>query len=100
MRASLHQIAAEAGIDNITVVAKRWDDAKVPPADVVISAHVIYMVEDIQAFVVKLVAHARQQVLKPTFMRPPGARYAPFWRCVHDEDRVELPGAAEFMRVL
>src|SRR5215510_2768495 len=63
MRASLQQIAAEAGIDNITVVAKRWDDAEVPPADVVISAHVIYMVEDIQAFVVKLVAHARKQVL-------------------------------------
>jgi hypothetical protein len=36
----------------------------------------------------------------PTFMRPPMARYAPFWRWVHGEDRVELPGAAEIMRVL
>jgi tRNA/tmRNA/rRNA uracil-C5-methylase (TrmA/RlmC/RlmD family) len=42
MRESLCQIAAKAGIDNITVVAKRWDEAEVPPADVVISAHVIY----------------------------------------------------------
>jgi SAM-dependent methyltransferase len=100
MRASLQQIAAKANIDNITVVAKPWDDAEVPPADVVISAHVIYMVEDIQAFVVKLVEHARKQVLMPTFMRPPGARYAPFWRWVHGEDRVELPGAAEVVQVL
>ena len=100
MRESLRQIAAEAGIDNITMVAKRWEEAEVHPADVVISAHVIYMIEDIQAFVVKLVEHAREQVFMPTFMRPPMARYAPFWRWVHGEDRVELPGAAEFMQVL
>jgi SAM-dependent methyltransferase len=100
MRASLHQIAAEAGIDNVTVVAKRWEEAEVKPADVVISAHVIYMIEDIQAFVVKLVEHAREQVLMPTFMRPPMARYSPLWPWVHGENRVEPPGAAEFMQVL
>ena len=100
MCASLHQIAAEAGIDNITIVGKGWDEAEVNPADVVISAHVIYMIEDIQAFVVKLVEHAREQVLMPTFMRPPRARYAQFWRWVYGEERVELPGAAEFMQVL
>jgi hypothetical protein len=100
MRASLQQITAEAGIDNITIVAKRWDEAESPPADVVISAHVIYMIEDIQAFVIKLVEHARTQVLMPTFMRPPAARYAPFWRRVHGEDRMDLPGAAEFVPVL
>jgi len=100
MRASLHQIAAEAGIDNLTIVAKHWDEAEVSPADVVISAHVVYMIEDIQAFVMKLGDHAREKVLMPTFMRPPMARYAPFWRWVHGEDRVGLPGAAEFMQVL
>ena len=36
----------------------------------------------------------------PTFMRPPRARYAPFWRLVHGEDKQELPGAAELMQVL
>jgi SAM-dependent methyltransferase len=100
MRENLHQIAAEASIENITMVAKRWEEAEVEPADVVISAHVIYMVEDIQAFVVKLVQHAREQVLMPTFMRPPMARYSPFWYWVHGENRVEPPGAAEFMQVL
>jgi cyclopropane fatty-acyl-phospholipid synthase-like methyltransferase len=100
MRENLNRIAAEASIANITVVAKRWEEAEVNPADVVISAHVVYMIEDIQAFVVKLVEHAREQVLMPTFMRSPMARYAPIWRRVHGEDRVELPGAAEFMQVL
>jgi len=100
MRKSCYQIAAEAGIDNITVVGTRWEEADVAPADVVISAHVVYMIEDIRAFVVKLIEHARARVLMPTFIRPPMARYAPFWRPVHGEDRVEPLGAAELMPVL
>lgn len=100
MGESLRQIAAEAGIENVSVVAKRWQEAGVESADVVLSAHVIYTVEDIRAFVAKLAEHARQKVLMPTFMRPPMARYAPFWRWVHGEEREELPGAAEFMQVL
>jgi len=35
--------------------------AEVEPADVVLSAHVIYSLEDIGFFVMKLAAHARQQ---------------------------------------
>jgi SAM-dependent methyltransferase len=100
MGESLRQIAAEARINNVSLMAKRWEEAEVEPADVVLSAHVIYMVEDIRAFVGKVVAHARQKVLMPTFMRPPMARYAPFWRRVHGEDKHELPGAGEFMQVL
>jgi hypothetical protein len=100
MGGSLRQIAAGAGIDNVSLAAKTWQEAEVEPADVVLSAHVIYMIEDIHGFVAKLVDHAREKVLMPTFMRPPMARYAPFWRRVHGEVRVELPGAAEFMQVL
>ena len=80
MGETLRHLAAEAGIENITLVASPWDEAEVEPADVVLSAHVIYSIEDIGAFVMKLAAHARQQVCMPTFMRPPRARYAPFWR--------------------
>jgi hypothetical protein len=100
MGESFRHLAVEAGIENVTVVAKRWEEAEVEPADVVLSAHVIYMIEDIRAFVVKLVEHAREKVLMPTFMRPPMSRYASFWRWVHGEERTELPGAAEFMQVL
>jgi 2-polyprenyl-3-methyl-5-hydroxy-6-metoxy-1,4-benzoquinol methylase len=100
MGENLRYLAAAAGIENVTLVARSWDTAEVEPADVVLSAHVIYSIEDIGAFVTKLAAHARKQVCMPTFMRPPRARYAPFWRRVYGEDRQELPGAAELMQVL
>src|SRR5215471_1716972 len=100
MGETLRHQAAEVGIDNVTLVACPWDEAEVEPADVVLSAHVIYSIEDIGPFVMKLAAHARQQVCMPTFMRPPRARYAPFWPRVHGEDKQELPGAAELMQVL
>jgi 2-polyprenyl-3-methyl-5-hydroxy-6-metoxy-1,4-benzoquinol methylase len=100
MGETLRHLAAEAGIDNVTLVASPWDEAEVEPADVVLSAHVIYSTEDIGPFVMKLAAHARQRVCMPTFMRPPRARYAPFWPWVHGEDKQELPGAAELMQVL
>ena len=100
MGESLRQLAAEAEIDNVSLVAKRWEEAEVEPADVILAAHVIYMIEDICAFVAKMVAHARQKVLLLMFMRPPLARYAPFWRWVHGEDKQELLGAGEFLQVL
>ena len=100
MGESLRQLAAEEQIDNVSLVAKRWEEAEVEPADVILAAHVIYMIEDIRAFIAKMVAHARQKVLMLMFMRPPLARYAPFWRWVHGEDKHELPGAGEFLQVL
>jgi hypothetical protein len=100
MGASLRHLAAEAGIKNVTVVAQRWEEVEVEPAEVVLSAHVIYMIADIRPFVTKLVAHARKKVCMPTFMRPPMSRFAPFWRRVHGEEKQSLPGAAEFMQVL
>jgi SAM-dependent methyltransferase len=100
MGESLRQIAAEARIDNVSLLPKRWEEAEVEPADVILSAHVIYMIEDICAFVAKMVAHARQKAVMLMFMQPPLARYAPFWRRVHGEDKHELPGAGEFMQVL
>ena len=100
MGEGLRQIAAESGICNVSLVAKRWEEAEVEPADLMLSAHVIYMIEDIRAFVEKMVAHARQKVLMLMFMRPPLARYVPFWRRVHGEDKRELAGAGELMQVL
>src|SRR5262245_44582851 len=100
MGETLRRLAAETGIENVTLVARPWDEAEVKPADVVLSAHVIYSIEDIGPFVMKLAAHARQRVCMPTFMRPPRARYASFWPWVHGEAKLELPGAAELMQVL
>ena len=82
------------------MVAKQWEEAEVESADIVLSAHVIYMIADIRSFVIKLVEHARQKVCMPTFIYPPRSRFAPFWRRVHGEEKQALPGAAEFMQVL
>jgi hypothetical protein len=100
MGETLCHLAAEAGIANVTLVTSPWEEAEIAPADMVLSAHVIYSIENIDAFVLKLDAHAGTQVCMPTFMRPPRARYAPFWRWVYGEDKQELPGAAELMQVL
>ena len=100
MGESLRQLAAEADIPNVTVVAKRWEDTQLAPADIVLCAHVIYTIEDIQPFVAKLVQHARTRVLMPTYMRPPMSRFDPFWPWVYGEAKHQPPGAAEFMQAL
>jgi SAM-dependent methyltransferase len=100
MREGLRQLAGEAQIENVSLVAKRWEEAEVQAADVVLSAHVLYLIGDVRAFVAKLVAHARRKILVLLFMRPLSARYAPFWRCVHGEERHQLPGAGELVQVL
>ena len=61
MGETLRHLAAETGIANVTIVASPWEQAEVEPADVVLSAHVIYSIEDIGPFVMKLAAHARTE---------------------------------------
>ena len=96
----LQRLAAEAGIANLTLIADRWEEAVVEPVDVVLSAHVIYTIADIEPFVRKLLRHARTRVLMPTHMRPPMSRFDPFWPWIYGTEKKSPPGAAEFMQVL
>jgi SAM-dependent methyltransferase len=48
--------------DNMTVVASRWEDAEVAPADLVICCHVMYAVADPVPFINKLEQSARERV--------------------------------------
>ena len=48
--------------DNLTVVASTWEDAEVQPADLVVSAHVLYFVAEPVPFIRKLEATARERV--------------------------------------
>src|SRR5262249_45833302 len=75
MGETLRHLAAEVGIDNVTLVASPWDEAEVQPADRAVSPHVLYLLEGIRPFLLQLAVHARQRVCMPTFMRPPRARY-------------------------
>lgn len=97
---SMLQLAAQVGIHNVSLVATTWEKAEVEPVDIVLSAHVIYTIADIRAFVTRLGQHARQKVIMPTHMRPPMSRFDPFWPWVYGEDKVPSVGAAEFMQVL
>jgi 2-polyprenyl-3-methyl-5-hydroxy-6-metoxy-1,4-benzoquinol methylase len=83
MTDSLRQLAAEAQIANVSVVAKGWEEAQVEPADIVLCAHVVYTIEDIRPFVLKLAQHARHKVLMPTYMSPPMSRFYTFWPWVY-----------------
>ena len=56
--------------DNLTVVASGWEDAVVAPADLVISAHVLYFVADPVAFVEKMARTARERVFVNLRNRP------------------------------
>jgi SAM-dependent methyltransferase len=47
---------------NMTVVATAWEDAEVAPADLVLSAHVLYTVSDPVPFIQKMEASARERV--------------------------------------
>lgn len=63
MLAELSGAAAAAGLTNIAVVEARWEEAQVPPAEVVICAHVVYPIREIGVFLAKLDAHVRRDGL-------------------------------------
>ena len=96
----LLRTATEAGIGNVTVVQDDWEYAEVDPADVVLCAHVVYGVEDIEAFIAKMTAKARKAVVILLYLLSPQAPISPFWKRVHGEDRVHLPATPELLAVL
>ena len=96
----LRETAEEAGIENVSVTQATWEDASVETADVVLSSHVIYVVQEIEPFVRKKEAHARRLVLTVAFQSPPQAAMGELWRQAHGEERLRLPSLPEFLPVL
>jgi SAM-dependent methyltransferase len=58
----LRQDVAERGFDNVGVVQSEWMSADVESADVVICSHVLYPIDDVASFVLRLDEHAKQRV--------------------------------------
>ena len=96
----LREGARESGITNVSVLTGDWQEMKADHADVVLCAHVLYGVADIESFVQKLVSHSRERVLLLMYMESPQSHLSPFWRPVHGEDRIDLPAMPELMRAL
>ena len=63
MAAILKEEAAKAEISNVTLIEGRWQDVEAPAGDVVLCWNVLNYVEDIDVFMEKVDAHARERVL-------------------------------------
>ena len=74
---------------------RRWE-----PADVVLSSHVVYVIQEIEPFVHKMNSQARRLVLAVVFQSPPMRVMAGLWEEVHREERLRLPSLPEFLPVL
>ena len=95
----LREAAAEFDVQNVEVVEAGWLDAQVERADVAVCAHVLYVIQDIEAFVRKLEEHAGQ-VLVIMYQGPPQSQVYPLWERVHGVPRLPLPSLPEFLEVL
>ena len=100
MASVLLEEASNYGIDNVSLIQAGWEDAPVDPGDIVLCAHVLYTVRDIEPFVRKLEAHARDRVLVVLFNAPPQSQIYPIWKGVHGEERIPLPSLPQFEDVL
>ena len=100
MGAVLQEEADRMRRDNVSLVASTWEDAEVEPADVALCVQVLYTVRDIEGFISKLEAHARERVLVVLGEYPPYTQSNPLWPLVHGEARLELPSFRDLMRVL
>ena len=100
MAAILKEEAAKAEISNVTLIEGRWQDVEAPPADVVLCWNVLNYVEDIDVFMKKVDAHARERVLVVLHEVSPMAQIYPFWRRVHGSEPARSPGLAELLAVL
>jgi SAM-dependent methyltransferase len=100
MRRQLEQSASQRQLKNLDVIATDWISADVRPCDVVLCAHVLYGIEDIEPFLDKLNAHARRLVAVVMQPRSPMSNFYPLWRMVHGEPRKALPSLPEFLEIL
>ena len=100
MRMRMSEQASAWGVENLSIVDARWEEAKVEPHDVVICAHVIYTAELIESFLRKLTESAKRDVLVVVFDRSAMSNYFQLWQLVYGEDRISLPSLNELRDVL
>ena len=95
----LREVESEFNVPNVEVIESGWLDAQAPQADLAICCHVLYVIQDIEAFVRKLEQHAKQ-VLVIVYQAPPQSQIYPLWEPIHGVPRSPLPSQPEFLEVL
>jgi len=100
MCAVLRETAQEYSIENVHIVESAWLDADVEPADVALCSHVVYVIEDIGAFVRKMDLHARRLVMAVVLEASPLSQVYGLWERVPGDTRHALPSLPHFLPVL
>ena len=90
----------EAGLTNVTVINEPWEDADVPPADMVLCSLVLHHQLEAVSFVERLQEHTRDWVVVVEMMQTPGAIYRPFQERVYGEAITPLPGVPMLLALL
>jgi SAM-dependent methyltransferase len=98
----LRQGATEAGLDNVDIFEGAWPDIErdVPAADVAISAHVLYPIEDVAPFLVALDGHARRTCFLHLMARQPWFDEMGLWEAVHGDQRLPQPTYIDVVNLL
>lgn len=99
MRVALGAAALDAGLSNIEVVAEGWPDAAAT-GDVALSAHAVYDIPDIFAWIEAMERAAARLCVVALFDRARGHAWSDIFEAVHGEQMAALPAAREFIAVL
>jgi precorrin-6B methylase 2 len=91
---SFRAAAGSAAVEALGVLGT-WPDvaAGIEPADVVVSGHVLYNVQDLEPFALALTDHARRRVVVEITATHPLAWMRELWRRFHDLERPHGPTA-------
>ena len=100
MRAQLEQRLADEQLANVRVVADAWPSADATASDVVIAAHVLYGVREIEPFLRGMDVAASRACFLLLAFRHPSSFVSPFWERLYGVPRLPLPGALECLNAL
>lgn len=100
MRAGLEAEMEANGVTNVEVVDGTWPLDAPPRADVVLAAHVLYGVRDIERFVLAMHACARRACVLAHGVRAPRSALSGVFERVRGATMRERPGAFDALGVL
>lgn len=101
MRGFLEEnVTAEGVADRVTIVGSPWEQADVPPADIVLCSHVVYGIKDIVPFLEKLDRHARDAVFLAVRVTQFDANVLDLWPRVYGVERKREPGFIDLYNLL
>lgn len=91
--------ATAAGIENVRVVPRPWEQTDVT-GDVVLSANVTYFIEEITAFIERMTRAARRRVIISLWSVPPPDQDGELFRLIYGEEQAGHAGYRELLPVL